>query len=51
MMFKLILVTNGSKIALSLNPTWYVNIGLGNDGTKPQPQPMWTQFYVTLWHH
>ena len=32
-----------------------VNIGSGNDlvpsGTKPLPEPMLTQFYVTIWRH
>ena len=34
---------------------WWVNIGSGNglvlSGTKPLPDPMLTQFYVTIWRH
>ena len=34
---------------------WSFNISSGNglvpNGTKPLPEPMLTQFYVTTWHH
>ena len=34
---------------------WQVNIGSGNglvlSGNKPLPEPMLTQFHVTIWHH
>ena len=34
---------------------WLINIGSGNglvpSGNKPLPEPMFTQFYITIWHH
>ena len=63
MIFKWILVIGGwgisREIALNMNVTelhWYsVNIGSGNglvpSGSKPLPEPMFTQIYVTIWYH